>query len=276
MGYLFAKVSKVVEIKKIGDCDRLYIFENGIKENSYEYNPETILGDDEWYRISNFSNTEYCIDFLKNELNTVEFSTLSIERNENLPDKILYLVYVDDGKYFFQKVTASKYLRNKGRWTLGKNFEIKKLDDGILLDSNPNAVYVKDEDILYFRKINSLVSIFPNIIELYREATNEETEEFLGQDFLELTNGFNVGGVNTENRKRIAIVMDFLSGCNVNRKKKLFKYINNYCPVLSYENNKFQIVNETELRFLLWGIEQRFFTKPITNEKCVANSLCAL
>ena len=48
-----------------------------------------------------------------------------------------------------------------------------------------------------------------------------------------------------------------------------------YYPHLEYEVDKeiFTINNENEMKYLLWGIEQRYYTTPITKEKRVANSV---
>ena len=38
----------------------------------------------------------------------------------------------------------------------------------------------------------------------------------------------------------------------------------------------FTIGNEENMKYLLWGIEQRYYTTPVTNEKRVANSITKL
>ena len=38
----------------------------------------------------------------------------------------------------------------------------------------------------------------------------------------------------------------------------------------------FTIGNEEDMKYLLWGIEQRYYTTPVTNENRVANSIMVL
>ena len=70
--------------------------------------------------------------------------------------------------------------------------------------------------------------------------------------------------------------MDTLVKLNKTEKKELFIYTNDYFPGLKYNGKSFEINNEEDLKKLLYGIEQRCYTTPITNEKRVANSVYKL
>lgn len=70
--------------------------------------------------------------------------------------------------------------------------------------------------------------------------------------------------------------MDTLSKLKVADKKKVFTYIADYCPDLRVDINKFEIGSEDDLKMLLFGIEQRFYTTPVGEEKRIANSIIAL
>ena len=49
-------------------------------------------------------------------------------------------------------------------------------DPIIILNNFPNALYHKQDDVLYFQKLDSIKLIFNNIDSLYREATQEEVK----------------------------------------------------------------------------------------------------
>ena len=51
------------------------------------------------------------------------------------------------------------------------------------------------------------------------------------------------------------------------------KYTNQYYPGLEYDGKSFSIGSEEDLKNLLFGIEQRYYTTPVTKEKRVANSV---
>lgn len=101
-----------------------------------------------------------------------------------------------------------------------------------------NAIYVKQDDTLYFQRLSKLTKIFKGIEELYREATDEETIEFLNSSFINLTNGYSTSKVKTANRKRITMALETLSKFNTKEKKQIFKYISEYCNNLEVDENK--------------------------------------
>ena len=63
-------------------------------------------------------------------------------------------------------------------------------------------------------------------------------------------------------------------------KTKMLDYIDGYCGeqrlTFDRENQKFEISNDDELKILLYGIEQRFYTTPFSHEKRLANSVLAI
>lgn len=63
---------------------------------------------------------------------------------------------------------------------------------------------------MYFKKIQTISPIFEGIYSLYKEATKEETELFLQEDFIETVNDYSVDKVGTLNRKGIAMAMTTL------------------------------------------------------------------
>lgn len=113
---------------------------------------------------------------------------------------------------------------------------------------------------------------------MYREATEEETEEFLKNDFIELADCYGVVNVKKSNRKRIALAMKILENFSRRDKQKILKYIHEYYPALKYDDTKkvFTIGSEDEMKYLLFGIEQRYYTTPVTKERRVANSVIQL
>ncbi|QTC41320.1 hypothetical protein I7V34_19985 [Bacillus sp. V3] len=234
------------------------------------YNSDYKLEDDEWFHIPNFSSEEYCIEFLKKEFISTDYDqigTIDI-------DKLLFLCSYQQGIYFFQKITPSSIV-NKKWFKIGEPV-IENQSPIIVIKEIPDAIYVKSEDTLYFKNISSLTSIFKGIIELYKEATQQETEEFLKSDYIKLDEGYDALKVKTANRKRIALAMETFKGFSSKEQGAIYSYIKDYCSEkLSFdeEESKFKIKNEDELKHLLWGIEQRYYTTPVGNEKMVANSV---
>ena len=73
--------------------------------------------------------------------------------------------------------------------------------------------------------------------------------------------------------------MSKLAAMPAKDRNQILSYIHSYCEEklkFDTENNKFEIKSDQELKFLLYGIEQRFYTTPIGKEKRLANSIQTL
>lgn len=243
--------------------------------NSLTYNDEYKLQEGEWFVLDNFSQKGYCWNLLKNPFDATAYSNLPRDRYPN----INYLYAVQENSYYFQKVTASRVLQKK-LLSFKINQEPTCLDNGyvIVINNMPDAIYDSNEDRLYFRRLSDITNIFIGIDELYREATDAETTEFLGLDIIDVDPDFTVDKVKTANRKRIKAAMDKYNSFTDDQKQMLHAYLQNYNSELLYDLdvNKFKISSEKELTDLLNGINQRYYTTEIDGEKRLASSVISL
>lgn len=242
-------------------------------DNPIEYDSDYKLEDDEWFAIAEFSEKDYCIEFLTRRFISTDFNQIPREGYINID----YLCAYQTGVYYFQKISTSQVIRKKyfafsDAPTLIENEPI------IVIDNYPDAIYVKNEDILYFKKLTAISGIFRGIDQLYQEATQEETEEFLDNDFILLTNDYSADKVKKANRKRIAMAMETLQTFSPAQKQDIFSYIREYCEDLVFDENaeNFTISREEELKKLLYGIEQRYYTTRQGGERRLANSIISL
>ena len=276
MSQLFVKIrlrGNGSKYRKLLDTDK-YLFPESEKviQNSIHYHPQTLLDEGEWFSIALFSQTEYVIDIIQNKFDTVDFATLKSDEI----NKVDYLFVEEQGELYFQNVGKSRLVRRKAVMHMGGNF---KYDEGVMtivLNEFPDAIYVRATDILSFRRLSAITGIFRGIDQLYREATESETKDFLNESFITLKNDYSYKHVKTANRKKIALAVDTLSRLRKPERQQIFAYIETYCPELKRINDSFEIGSEENLKMLLWGIEQRFFTTPVGNEKRIANSVITL
>ena len=239
---------------------------------TFPYTPGATLQDDDWFCITNAKDKKYSIDLFSETITTVDLKSLT--RAEF--DKIDYLFVLDDRFIFFQNVSKTKLVSQKRIIQFGESFTYKTDCAEIVIKSLPDAIYDKNNDILYFRRLESIVSIFKGIDMLYHEATQEEIDTFLANEFIRLKDDYSSNKVKTANRKRIALAVKTLSELNESDRKNIFKYIGEYCPGLKVANNAFEIGSEDDLKMLLYGIEQRFYTTLVGGEKRLANSIVTL
>lgn len=239
-----------------------------------EYNPDHNLDEDSWFKIEQFSQQPFCIDLLKRDFISSEYDDLPKDKFND----IAYLCAIQGNNYYFQKTTASLFVTRK-MIVFGEVAELENGGRRLVVNSNPDAIYLKVSDKLVFRNLATISSIFKGIDELYKEATNEEVESFLSESFIELSNGYGVDKVSKPNRKRLALAVNTLNSMPKGDRDQILSYIHDYCQgKLQFDagNKKFDINSDEQLKLLLYGIEQRFYTTLIGNEKRLANSVQTL
>ncbi|PME09152.1 hypothetical protein BCV44_04620 [Vibrio cyclitrophicus] len=248
------------------------VFEVPNLESTFEYSPSTTLDVGEWFVIENFTDCDYKNDFVSKSIpiNTTSLNQLPVDKYA----KITYLCS-EQGQYkLFQKFVSSQFI-NK-RW-----FEIDepslKTDSKIIsFSDSPDAVFCSIENKLYFRDIAKAKAIFKGIEALYREATTEEVESFLQKDFIDVAPEYNADSVKVPNRKRIALIMDQISEYTTEDKTALFSYINTYIPTMEAVDGKLRISSEEDLKHVLFGIDERYYTTDRSRTQRIANSIVEL
>lgn len=244
-------------------------------EACVDYDADHNLDEETWFKIDNFSAQPYCIDLLKNEFDSKDYDDLV----KNQFSRIAYICAVQDNDFYFQKITPSLFLAKKSV-VFGEAAKLDTTDNRLVINPLPDAIYLKDSDTLVFRKLATISSIFKGIDILYKEATKEEVSSFLDESFIELSDGYDINKVSKPNRKRIALAKNTLDGLSDDERGQMLEYIQDYCGghKLNFDgdNGKFEIKTDDELKYLLYGIEQRFYTTPLGQERRLANSVQSL
>lgn len=238
------------------------------------YNPDHNLDEDAWFKVEQFSLQSFCPAVLTGAFDTKEYNELTTGQF----NKISYLLSLQDGDFYFQKVTPSLFVRRKTIF-FGESIKIENDENRLVVNDLPDAIYFPVTDTLIFRSLPTISALFTGIDALYKEATNEEVQNFLIEPFIELANEYNVAKVSKPNRKRISLAMNTLAEMSVEDKVGMLAYIDDYCSQsLTFDqvNNRFEISTDDELKLLLYGIEQRFYTTPFGHEKRLANSVMTL
>ena len=249
--------------------------------NSREYDDEYKLEEDEWFVVEQFSLQAYCIDFVKNAFVATNYSFMPKEKYE----KIDFIVSVQNegNDLVFQKITPS-FIYEKQK-TLSWEHITAPTDQAVLSNQNnvlvikegADCYYIRDADKLYFKSLNAITSIFDGINVLYREATNQEVEEFLEMDMINVAAGFSKDDVKTANRRRIKEASERYHSFSPEQKAKIPSYISKYCPHIYDETtSKFNVNDENNLTDLLNVLNQRYYTTEIDDEKRLANSVTKL
>lgn len=240
-----------------------------IEENSFVFDNRTNLGDYEWFRLENFSTKDFATKEIKEKTTGADYDLASQADAAGIE----YIFELSDELLFFQKVTRNAFIKKRSFITLGEGFEKKENISLFQINVYPDAIYDRTKDVLYFRKLFSITKIFNGINEIYRAATDREVQSFLAEKAFSLADGFSAEKVKIPNRKKIALVQDTFSKMSKQEKKEIFDYIKDYYPNLSLNNGKAQISSEKDLKNILYGLDERFYTTLITKEKRIANSI---
>lgn len=258
--------------KMVSTDEVIYPNVGDIINSCSQYAPGAVLEDGEWFYIDNAKSQAYAASLLGHDFESVDFD--SLERKDFF--KIDFLFVYSEKNVFFQNISRARLVAKKSILCLGEDFEYKSNQQEIVINDLPDAIYVSTEDRLYFRRLEAITSIFKGIDQLYREATNEEVDTFLKSDFISLHKDYGVSSVKTANRKRIALAKKTLEELSPTDQKRIFDYIGEYCPDLKTDKESFEVGTEDEMKMLLFGIEQRFYTTPVGGEKRLANSVIPL
>jgi hypothetical protein len=267
--YIFGKVKRKNGIFRIIESGTNIYDIAQLNLNGVDYNPTTLIEDEEFYRLTNFSTSDFLLDFMSGDLDSVNLDQIT---KEDLK-KLSFICTMQGNFYFFQIINSSYYVSKK--W-----FSIDEMTlevDKPIITINPcaDAIYDRQTDTLYFKKLTAAQKIFKGMDQLYKEATEAETQAFLQNDFLMVNEGYVSQSVTVPNRKRIALVKETLSRFSTEEKQAIYDYTNQYAQV-TYEDGKFKIDTDDDLKFVLWGIEQRFYTTHIGGEKRIANSIISI
>lgn len=254
--------------KLSGITDLLYDKFNS-EDGLIPYRPQTMLDENQCYVLKHFSENTYCPEILKNNFSSTDYDEFSRDQNKD------HLINIDGNTYFFQRITNALLKPKKFLIFAESKTRYEQVNNGqsITIKKFPDAIYNKTDDKLYFLKLEWIKSLFPGIEELYREATDEEVNDFLRYDFINVGENFELASVKTSNRKRIALLKDRYEGFSAEQKIELNEYIHNYESELPFKNGKFKIKSDQDLKILLYGIDQRYYTTPIEKETRIANSI---
>lgn len=148
-------------------------------------------------------------------------------------------------------------------------------DEGIIyINPIPNCIYDTSTKVIYFMDIAKAYGIFSSLKLDYQAATDDETNRFLQSDIVD-AHALPMEKVGVSNRKRITSVLAKYESYNSKEKATLREYIKKSVgDNLGFDDKagKFLVNTDTQLRLLLYGIQQRFYMPPLEDEVQVATS----
>lgn len=147
----------------------------------------------------------------------------------------------------------------------------------VMFDDRVDIIVDNNSRKIYFRDFTKLQHWHIDFSDLYREATNEEIENFKShfKDNIKLFNiTCNTKDIKVRNRKKIAYALEHnLLNRFTHKDKEIKTYINNYLKNrLEYKDKQFIISNNTQIKDLIDIIFEHYYKGEITNQSLLASS----
>lgn len=169
-------------------------------ENSVNFFDAQTAEVDEWLLVQNAN--ELAAEYLEIPNETVTYASLG---KRDLGDIQVIIKYSDEG-IVWQKITPSKILTNERVLLVDTDRPVvNERENSVSVSGKVDAFYDCGTQSLYFKKMSTVNSIFPNLAQFYRSATDEEREEFLGAGFVSAEN---IARFGERTMKMIAAVLD--------------------------------------------------------------------
>ena len=266
MKEIIAKVQ--LEYKNVLSQNENILTDFNIKAiEAVSFAPSHKLEDNEWFSINNFSTK-----FFFSEQCRADFSSTSLNQIDNNDyNKISVIAVFQNEQKHYQRLTPSLFVGKKTTLDYSGAPKIVKHRNQIEIRKESDAVYLSNSDILYFKTIGKLKIIFPGIEVLHREATQDEVNAFIANDFITLS-GITNTSIGEQNRKRIADIGTKYNNLSDEKKEKLIASARKNTKV-ERDGDSFVVKSETDLKKLLYAMDQRYYYADIFEENRVANSI---
>ena len=276
MNYLLAYNGKTAIKSILSSEDAIY---DVCVENQIPYISTHQLDqeDNEWFYIEDFRASAFntaiaCLG--GREIKTEELFERLIELNQfEIRDypSIKWLIAKQGGHYYFQKVTPSIRIGNKTVLYLWEGSpEIREMNNSIEVHKEaPDIIYNATTNRLIFRNLSKAKAMFPELENLYREATNEEVHRFISNrtDIAMSDPSLEVG---TRNRKEIRRLLSKIESLSEEAKAILAGYIEEHreqAGLLLGDDGKIIISTPAEFKGYLDLLDERFVTSDIYQEE---------
>lgn len=249
---------------------------DAFEEFEYIKNPDRVPNqkDNEWFFVY-FESIEFKDEIL--ELFNVFNSTGSYPNlsKNNLLNMQYFFYKVEDNIINIQNIKGKNYIKSNSFFIFCEN--IKYVNGEILTFHNKIDVFIDfKKEKIYFQNFNELKYFNNKFIEIYKEATQQESEKFTNF----INNNINIFSINIphskikdRNSKKIKYALDNDMLSKFVGKEKLIKiYIDKYISKkLEYKDNKFIIKENKDLTYLVEVIFEQHYTSAITEQHLLAN-----
>ncbi len=285
----FNKVfEKDEELKKIIEDNRKFF---GLELDAdgavdFKENPEHKLENDMFFYVDYSNSDEEIKNTIQSYFNTItsssEVSTLD-KRNLESIDFLFYGKNIDKKlKLNLQSITPKFFIKSKNYLKFLNSHIAYQHEKDVLEFKDSFDLHIDEKNQrIYFKEFSHLKKLHKDFIELYKEATEKEKDDFIKK--INDSKLFSVDrsklGLQPTNLKKLKYILDNqILEVVFKDQKKVEKYIKKYKTSISLDSKdgKYLISNNKEFTDLLKIINENFYQGEITGKKLESNSTKAL
>lgn len=252
----------MASIRSLGDYDIPDI------SHCHEFDPDISCSPDEWYYVTlNLEQKDRMLEWYFTCVhNSITLNPITIDSFKKV--MWFYLVNPENSSILFTRVTPGlilqeeKFIRFIPTWGI----EMQNERNIIRFTWNVDA-YFDWNDKIYFKNYSKVKSFFRWFEVFYKEATEEERNWFLRNDFLKTSIAdFSSINLGTRSLRKIAYINSlWIDFTNSEVKDQYINYANQYPELwILVEDNKLVFNNEEEIDNILNLLEENCYTTPIT------------
>jgi hypothetical protein len=280
----FNKVfEKNEELKKIIDDNKVFfglVAELG-EAIDFKENPEHKLENGNFFYIDYSNSNEEIKSTIQSYSDAItsssEISTLNKSNLENI-DFLFYGKKIDEKiKLNLQSITPKYFIKSKSFLKFNSHIVYHHEKDVLEFKDNFDLHIDEKNQKIYFKEFAHLRKIHKDFIELYKEATEKEKDDFIQQ--INDSRLFSIDsdklGLQPTNLKKLKYILDNkILEVVFKEQKKVDKYVKKYKTSISLrlKDGKYLVSNNKEFTDLLKIINENFYQGEITGKKLESNS----
>ena len=222
------------------------------------------LADGEWFFVTpTEEQKEEMLGEYVSESGTAILSMISPEHYREIS-----AIYAISGvEKLFTKVTSRHILREQKYIAFNEKPTVVEQGNSILLTGEVDAYWNGTQ--LYFKKFTFIRSLFPGIHKMYKEITEEETNEFLSSPLFELKEEMSSHFISLRNRQKITSIIDnkIVDLKDPEVCDKYLEYAKEYNLDLEINDKKIALIDNSDVVKVISLLGESFYTTEINGEK---------
>ena len=222
------------------------------------------LAEGEWYFvIPTEEQKEEMLGEYATESSGMMLNTIEPEHYKEI--RVAYMISGEEK--FFIKMTSRRVIRAQQYVVFGETPQLIDQGNAISLSGEVDAYWNGTK--LFFKKFSLIQSLFPGIKKMYKELTEQETNEFLSSTLFELKEEMSSDFVALSNRKKIASIIDgkVIDLKDTETCEKYLEYAKQYNLDLEIADGKIALIDNSDIGKVISLLGESFYTTEITGER---------